>query len=222
LSDSFRRLLAATLAWGTATAQLSLMAILWRAAGQSDAAIANASTALSVTVLAAAVAAGPLIERFGANRVLFGGAAVAFWGLCILPAAIASPAFSALARGLQGLGFGLAITAGILYAKACAAEDDQIRAVGMFTACFMVSTLFAPALGEWLLRHYGQVSFFATAAAAMGIAWVLIAGLRQTDTPPPSDSTGYLRLLRDRRVRLPNAAVAISGLGYGFATPSCH
>jgi MFS family permease len=87
----------------------------------------------------------------------------------------------------------------------------------MFTACFMVPTLFAPAIGEWLLRHCGQISFFATATAAMGSSWILIVGLRQFDTAPSSDPTGYLRLLRDRRLRLPNAAAGISGLGYGFA-----
>jgi MFS family permease len=211
-------LLAAAFAWGAATAQLNLLAVIWRAGGQGDEAIAAAAASASLAVLAAAIAAGPLIERFGARSILLNGAVVALGGLLILPVTIASPAFSALGRALQGFGFGLALTAGILYAKAASADDDQIRAVGMFTAMFLVPTLFAPAMGEWLLRHYGVISYFATAAAAMACSGLIIGALRQADTPPPANSGGYLRLLRNQRIWLPNTAVAVSGAGYGFAS----
>jgi MFS family permease len=126
---------------------------------------------------------------------------------------------AALAKGLQGFGFGVALTAGILYAKTKSPDDQQILAVARFTAMFMVPTFFGPALGEWLLDHYGRPFYFAGAALPMALAAALIGfGLpRELHTPAAPDRSGYLRLARDRGLWLPNMAVAISGMGYGFA-----
>jgi MFS family permease len=86
----------------------------------------------------------------------------------------------------------------------------------MFTAMFLIPTFYGPAVGQWSLHVLGELGFFGLAAVPMVIALVLTRSLYQTEAVV-SNASGYLILLRDRRLWLPNLATAMSGLAYAFA-----
>lgn len=210
-------LLAVAFLWGCSTSQLNLLAVVLRQHGMAAPAIAVVLSATMVAVVAAALVSGALASRIGARRTLVLGGIISFAAIAALPFAVGSAPLAVLARAGQGVGFGLFTPAGQLIAKSLAREDDQIRAVGRFTAMFLIPTFFGPALGEWSLRHWGEGGFFLLATAPIALGLLLAAALPHHETPAPPNSAGYLALLRDRRQWVPNAAAMQSGIGYGFA-----
>jgi ACDE family multidrug resistance protein len=210
-------LLAAAFLYGTTTAQLSLLAVVLRQSGLAPQAIGLILSSANIAILAATLVSGWLVSRIGARRTVLVGCGVAILGVASLPVTIAMAATAALSKLAQGGGFGIFQPAGILYAKSKAANDQQIYAVGRFTAMLVAPTLFAPALGQWSLDAFGTTAFFMIALVPMILALALATRLRDSRTPAPLDTSGYLALMRNRKIRVPNAAVAGSGIAYGFA-----
>jgi MFS family permease len=211
-------LLASAFLWGTSTSQLNLLAVVLRQGGISEPAIAFIFSSSTVAVVAATLISGALASRIGAVHTLFIGGLISLAAVIALPFAVGSAPLAALAKAGQGFGFGLFTPAGQLFAKSRAREEDQILAVGRFTAMFLVPTFFAPVLGEWSLRHWGTTAFFVLAMPPLGLGLLLVQRLpRDGETPSPPDTAGYVALLRNRRLWLPNAAAMQSGLAYAFA-----
>jgi predicted MFS family arabinose efflux permease len=117
----------------------------------------------------------------------------------------------------RGFGAGLFTPSGQLFAQAQARADDRTRAVGMFTAMFLIPNFFGPALGEWSLRHLGEIGFLMLPILPMVAALLLVCWLPHDDAPAPPNNAGYLALVRDRQQWLPNLATMQSGLAYAFA-----
>jgi MFS family permease len=140
-------LLAVAFLWGSSTSQLNLLAVVLRQHGMSDPVIAVILSSSTVAVVVAALVSGALASRIGAVRTLILGGVISFAAIAALPFAVGSAPLAALAKVGQGFGFGLFTPAGQLFAKSLAREDDQIRAVGRFTAMFLIQTFFGPAVG---------------------------------------------------------------------------
>ena len=212
-------LLVAAWCWGSATSQLTLFAVVLRSHGFADPLIAAILSTATVAVAVAALVSGPLVSRVGAVGTLLIGGLLASAAIAALPFAVVAAPLVALAMLGRGFGFGLFTPAGQLFAKAHARDDDQVRAVGMFTAMFLLPTCFGPALGEWALRRLGEHGFFLLALLPIVLGVLVVTQLpRHQETPAPPDTAGYLRLLRDRRLWLANVTVMQSGLAYAFAS----
>lgn len=107
---------------------------------------------------------------------------------------------------------------GLLLAQGVAAETDRIRALGVSNACFPLPTLYGPALGEWILRA-GDGAFFGVVCIPATLGVLLM--LRHTPSERTSpERAGYLALIRDRLIWLPNLAMSATGLGYVLPTLS--
>jgi MFS family permease len=217
VSHSFRLLLASAFLWGSSTSQLTLLAIVLRDHGMTAPMIAVVLSAMIVAMLLASLTSGPLASRLGATRTLLIGAIVSLAAIAVLPFVVGAAPLATLAMAGRGIGGGLFTTSGQLFAQAQARDDDRTRAVGMFTAMFLIPTFFGPALGQWSLRHWGESGFFLLPILPMVAALVLIGRLPRGETPAPPNNAGYLALLRDHQQWLPNLATMQSGLAYAFA-----
>jgi MFS family permease len=210
-------LLAAAFFWGSATSQLTLLAVVLRDHGMSAPMIATVLTGSTVAMLLASLISGPLASRLGAPRTLLIGSIISLTAIAVLPFTVGAAPLATLAMAGRGLAGGLFTPSGQLFAQAQARADDRTRTVGMFTAMFLIPTFFGPALGEWSLRHLGELGFLLLPILPMVAALVLVCCLHHDDTPAPPNNAGYLALLRDREQWMPNLATMQSGLAYAFA-----
>jgi predicted MFS family arabinose efflux permease len=215
----YASLLAAALWWGTGTSQLILLAAVLERHGMTAPVIATVLSCSSLAMVAALLVSGPLVSRWGAVRSLVLGCGIGLAATIALAFAVDWAVPAAALQVARGFAAGLLLPSGQLVAKSLARDDDQIRAVGMFTAMLLIPTFFGPTLGQWGLLHLGERGFFvmATVPLAIGMLFTLLLS-RDRDTPAPPDAAGYLALLRDRRCWLPNLASMQSGLAYAFAS----
>jgi MFS family permease len=175
-------LLAAAFCWGSSLSQLTMLAVVLRDHGMSAPMIATVLSASTVAMLLASLASGPLASRLGATRTLLIGAIVSLTAIAVLPFAVGAAPLATLAMAGRGLGAGLFTPSGQLFAQAQARADDRTRAVGMFTAMFLIPNFFGPALGEWSLRHLGEIGFLLLPILPMVAALLLVCWLRRDDT----------------------------------------
>jgi MFS family permease len=215
-SRDYALLLAAAFAWGSATSQLAILAIPLREHGMSPSEIATALSAIFVATVPATLLSGTLAARFGARRTMIWAALVSCAALASLPWAINSVPAATLVMAARGLAAGLFTPAGQALATETAALGDRARTVGMFTAMFLIPTFFGPAIGQWSLHVLGEPGFFRLALLPMIGALALTCLLCQAQVTV-SRTSGYLVLVRDRLLWLPNLATGGSGLAYAFA-----
>src|SRR5262249_26816353 len=128
----------------------------------------------------------------------------------VLPLAVAL-------RCLQGASYRGFNSARLCAVKNYAAAGQQLYVVGLFTPTVLASNLSASALGELTLHYFGPTVFLLLAALPVLLALGLTIRLRDVAVPAPGNSGGYLVLLRDRRLWLPQAVAFNSGTVYGFA-----
>jgi MFS family permease len=211
------RLLGAAFLYGCSTAQLNLLAVVLRQHAMSDAEIAAVFISGTVCIAGGALASGALASRIGTVRTLALGCLLAWLSIVALPYTLDSAPLAALVRAEQGFGFGLFTPMGQLLVRSQARAGDEIRAVGLFTAMFLLPTFFAPAWGEFALRKCGELTFFLSAMAPIAVAFSFVCIMPRDREPAPSNAAGYLALARDRHLWLPNAASMQSGLAYTFA-----
>jgi MFS family permease len=215
-NGSYRILLLTGLFWGTASSQLTLLAVVFRQHGFSDALIGWTFTAQLAGLVASSLWSGWLITRIGATLVMLAGLATGLMSMVLLPVSGITPGPTLLLSLIRGVSGGLLLTAGLTLAQSAAAEDDRVRALGLFNACFLLPALYGPALGEWTLRAWGDAGFFLVACIPAAIGLLLMLRYPPSDRAAPS-TVGYLALLRDRHIWLPSVAMAAAGLGYIFA-----
>jgi MFS family permease len=173
-------------------------------------------SAVFVAMVPATLLSGTLATRLGAVHTMIWAAVVSCLALAALPFTLDSVMAATLAMGARGLANGLFTPAGQAFAQAQAAEGDRSRAVGMFTAMFLIPTFYGPAVGQWSLHFLGEPGFFVLAALPM-IGALIVTCLLHPTAAAVSRASGYLALLRDRRLWLPNLATMQSGLAYAFA-----
>jgi MFS family permease len=173
-------------------------------------------SAIFVAMAPATLLSGTLAARFGPVRTMIWAAVVSCAALAALPFTLDSVPAATLAMGGRGLANGLFTPAGQAFAQAQAADGDRSRVVGMFTAMFLIPTFYGPAVGQWSLHILGEPGFFVLAALPM-IGTLIVTCLLHPTAAAVSRASGYLTLLRDRRLWLPNLATAQSGLAYAFA-----
>jgi MFS family permease len=215
---NFRILLAAAFLWGCGSTQLILLAVLLKAHGMSGPEIAAIASMLTVSQIVSTVVCGTLATRYGVVRTLQLGAVIAFIGVVILSVTYDSMIGSALGNFIRGFGFGMVLPAGQMFTQNEVAESDRSRAVAIFSAMSLIPAFFGPSIGQFTLTRLGDAGFFAVAILPMLVALatvMLLPRLRETSAQP--DASGYLKLLRDRQLWLPNFATMQGGLAYAFA-----
>jgi len=145
------------------------------------------------------------------------GGLISLAEIASLPFVLDSASLTALASFGRDFGFGLLTPCGQMFAQAVADEDDRKRAVGMFTAMFLIPTFFGPAIAEASLHRFGEPGYFGMTLLPILLGLFTAMLLPRTEIPAPPNTAGYLGLLRDRRSWLPNISAMQSGLAFTFA-----
>jgi MFS family permease len=204
--------------WGSSSSLMILLGVILHNHGMAPSAIAAVFSASAVTMIAMIPVAGWLSARHGPLRVIRLAGLFAIAGIAALPFCLDQLPPAMIVNIARGIAAACIMPAGQIYAQAVVGEAERGRAIGMFSLMFMVPNFYAPALTEWLLNQAGESMVFVLAllplAAAMGLTWLLPTIPGET----PKNPAGYLSLITDRRLLLPNLAAAVSGLGVTFAT----
>lgn len=212
----YRVLLVAAFLWGCGTNQLTLLAVVLKAHAMTASSIAGIMSVLTVATMFGALASGPLAARFGTVRTMVAGAAIGLTGTALLIVSVDSVLFSLLISIARGVAAGFLAPAGQMFSQAQSTPADRSRVVATFSAMFLLPGLFAPAFGEYVLGlGEGYLFLFSTVPTIVAVALIALLP-RDRQAQAQTDSAGYLYLLRDRRLWLPNLSSMQSGICFAF------
>jgi MFS family permease len=150
------------------------LAIYLRALGAAPGRIGTEVTASSVVAVVCTLGTGPLINRWGAKRLLLAGVAgylVAALGMLAVPAELSVTAF----RALQGIGSALVVPSALTLAPRLAPTRPGV-AIGALGSANTLAYAVGPPLGLWLYASVGPPGIFVPAAicAALGLGVCLV------------------------------------------------
>ncbi|MBI1388929.1 MAG: MFS transporter [bacterium] len=122
---------------------------------------------------------GAMIDRWGVRRVMMiGSGMMALSSLGFI--GLLGDGLPPLAWGLrlvQGFGFGAHMSAFFTLAGQMAPRGRRNEAIIMYGISGMAAGLIGPAIGEWIIRHYGLAPFFILLAVmglcSMSSAWLM-------------------------------------------------
>jgi EmrB/QacA subfamily drug resistance transporter len=159
--------------------------------------INDAQWILSLYVLTLGIStplAGFLADRFGSKRIYLGGLAV--FGLGSLLSGLAnSLPMLIVARGIQGVGGGIAMPLGTALLLQAFPHNEQGRALGIFGIAGLVAPALGPVLGGWLVdQNLWRVIFFINPPIALVAVLLGTRFLREHSYPakPSFDVAGVV------------------------------
>jgi MFS family permease len=182
--------------------------------GLSDPEAALIFAAFPVAQLAASAGAAGLVERFGRRRAMAGGAAVLL-AATLAFAVAGDPASLTLARTVQGVGAGIAWTAGIAAISDVYPADQLGFRIGLAGTAGGGFGLVGPVVGGALIEAVGIGRTFALAAIlpALLLAPALaVPETRRAARAAPRLLGAFLRVLAQ-----PEARAGAAGLGAAAA-----
>lgn len=149
---------------------------------------------------------GWILSRINAKKVQLAGLIIIL-GVTALYLLIQSLNwFVILIRILHGLGFSVFILAALLIVILIAEEEERAYAIGVVSTGFMLPLLIVPYLSEEIIERYGFFIFFLVAVflALIPLVYAFFAKFRLQPVSHEKklESTGFLRLLKRRRVLL--------------------
>lgn len=121
-----------------------------------------------------------------------------------------------LSRIVQGFGVGAAMPAGLVYIQSRITPKRFIYYVTVYSAVIPLAAAFAPPIGEWTMKTYGDTALFIEAAIPSFLAILFTFGLRDAARPR---NTGGLNLgnAMQRHFWLPYVVIFAGGGLYGFS-----
>ena len=155
----------------------------------------------------AAVAVRPLIGRL---TDLKGRKMIALWGIGLI--VIVLPFFHLvrgagwlplLLRALSGLGWGIGMTATMIFASDLAPRDRMARSMGVIGVAGLVANALGPSLGEEIIRRFGFGGLF-NASIVLALGAMICVGVLED----PARKAGPLRS--------PSAAASFRGMGFAM------
>jgi EmrB/QacA subfamily drug resistance transporter len=152
---------------------------------------------LSLYVLALGIStplAGFLADRFGSKKVYLGGLAVFGLGSLLSGLATSLPMLI-VARGIQGVGGGIAMPLGTALLLQAFPHNEQGRALGIFGIAGLVAPALGPVLGGWLVdQNLWRVIFFINPPIALVAVLLGTRFLREHSYPakPSFDLAGVV------------------------------
>ena len=184
-----------------------------RGHGLTEDAIGAVMGAFTLAGLVVTPFVAPMADRFGRRLPLVCGLLVSGAAAGLFEAAQTLVGFVAL-RFLGGLGFGLALVGGGIYATELAPPGRLGQALGVAGILTLVAIALGPALAEWIVAGSSWAWLFRT-AAALG---VIAAGVATFLPPRPaaiSAPAGGPLVVFDRPTRPAVLATLLSASGFG-------
>jgi MFS family permease len=171
---------------------------------------------LSVTALATRPGVGWLVDRWGRKPVLLTSALIFTlspilyaWSSSLLP-------FMAV-RVLHGVGIAANSTAYLTIVGDLAPPARRGEAVGLSGVTSNLATLFAPALGAYIVSMWGYTAHFALSAGVSAVSILLLVPVVEPEqaSAPRAHAPSLLSVVRMRAVWVPSFAITGLAVAYG-------
>lgn len=194
----------------------ALLAIVFEKSGHS-----LQATGLLLSLFAIPCIAGALLSSAACARLgVLNTARIAFLLTAIGMGAFAitrdSFWLSLLSRVIQGFGVGAAMPAGLVYVQSRITPKRFVYYVTVYSAVIPLAAAFAPPIGEWTMKRFGETALFIEAAIPSFLAILCTFGLR--DSVRPRNAGGLnLGIAMQRQFWLPYLIIFAGGGLYGFS-----
>ena len=117
----------------------------------------------------------------------------------------------------RGIASGLFVPAGQMFSQMQARPEDRSRAVSTFSAMSLIPGFFAQAFAEYVISRGEGYFFFSSCIPIVAAVLIIMLLPHDQETQAQPNTAGYLHLLHDRRLWVPNFASMQSGLCFAFA-----
>ncbi|MBX5467937.1 MAG: MFS transporter [Firmicutes bacterium] len=174
-------------------------------------AVGLSGAAFVLTAVAVRLPVGHLLDRYGRLGFLRVGLAVIGLVFAAYPWGTVLPVLVAL-RILHGVGWGLASTASATLVQDVVPPRRRGEATGYYANFGDLAMAFGPFLAVAALSHWGFAAFSWIAAAAMGLAILLLAKMPHTQRPPAHERP---RSWVQRGAVLPSAIQFLMNINFG-------
>ncbi len=197
-----------------------LLAVVLSRTGMDDNAISLVLSAGSLPVAVAALFAGRLVSRCGDAGLIVLGTALIAAAQAALEVVHADTVAAIVVRALYGIGCGIVVPAGMLYAQTRLTERRYIYFFGLYSTTLLLPNFVGPGLAEFYLEHVGPRGFFVVTALPAAAAFVVMLWMmrREDGSAERSKSRplGYLAVLQTRDAGLIYPSCLAFGVILGF------
>jgi MFS family permease len=160
---------------------------------------------------------GSLLTRFSPFQIALAGQALTLAAHVSFFATISNPVGAAASRFLVGAGFGLFFPAGLVYVRSLISGPNTVFMLGIYTTMITLPNFFGPGIAEIIYRTSGVGPLLSAFALPHILSLLLMRFLpRSTEPIRSSELLGYVAILRTRSILMPNSAITIVGLMWGF------
>jgi MFS family permease len=215
----YRSMLGINFLWNSATIGVgAVFSLILRQRGIDVRLIGIVMSMGVVASIIGAQIAGTASVRCGPLRVVIAAILCTGTALVSFEWTTAYPIPLLLSRLLQGLGFGLFMTAGISYVQSKTPEPNQQYAMGMFSAMAIAPFFFAQWESQYWLDHYGPDGIFLAHSLVFLFVLAFALALLRTEKPVRGHSKdgSYRAVLALPQVYPPYLCIFINGMLYGF------
>lgn len=216
---AFASIIGINLLWATATAgPVSVLSLILRDNAIDIHSIGIIMGTSTVAMFIGTLLSGTAVIRYGPLRVIL---------IAILCTGIALASFewttsltipALLSRFVQGLGFGLFMTAGISYVQSVVPETNHQYAIGLFSAMAITPYFLAQWEAQYWLDTFGPNGLFLTHALIFVVVLGMALGLWRTEKPVKEKPKGasYKAVLSVPGVYPPYMCMMLNGMLFGF------
>jgi MFS family permease len=160
---------------------------------------------------------GSLLTRLSPFQIALAGQALTLVAHVSFFATISDPVGAAASRFLVGAGFGLFFPAGLVYARSLISGQNTVFMFGIYSTMITLPNFFGPGIAEIIYRTSGVRPLLLTFTLPHILSLLLMRFLpRSTEPIRSSKLLGYVAILRMKSILVPNSAITIVGLMWGF------
>jgi MFS family permease len=199
------------------TSSISYFSVVFAGYGMSVAEIGRIYSSALVPVLLGILFCGSLLTRYSPFQIALVGQAVTLVAYFSFLGTISDPVGALVSRFLVGAGFGLFFPAALIYARTLVSGPNTVFLFGIYATMIPLPNFLGPGLAEMIYADFGAPTLIWSFTAPVAGALLLMCFLPRSGTSArPAEPLGYLTIVRTRSVLLPNAAIVVVGLLWGF------
>jgi MFS family permease len=199
------------------TSSISYFSVIFAAYGMTVDEIGRIFSAALVPVVLGILFCGALLGRFTSLQLAFAGQVLTLVGYASFMVTISHPNGALLSRFLVGAGFGLFFPAALIYARTLVSGPNTVFLFGIYSTMIPLPNFLGPGLAEVIYVNWGVTPLLWSFAAPIAVALLLTLLLPKPNRPVPSNGLlSYAAIIRTKSAFLPNAAIVIVGLLWGF------
>lgn len=199
------------------TSSISYFSVVFSQFGMSQSEIGLIFSSALVPAVLGILLCGELLNRFTSLQLVITGEVVTLLSFASFLFTISHPIGAAVSRFLAGAGFGLFFPAALIYARSLISGPNAVFLFGIYSTMIPLPNLIGPGLAELIFASAGATAMICAFVAPISTGLVISLCLPK---PGPqrrvADQPGYWQIISDRSAILPNSAIAMVGLMWGF------